>query len=67
MKRQYTGLRAEVIPLETSQSIITGSPEECKPNFEAWTLTDMGGWTACKEGYDGSGNWVGVYLNEPPD
>jgi len=67
MKKYYNGLRAVVVPLEPSQAIATSVIEECKPNFEAWTLTDMGGWTACKEGYDGSGNWVGSYLNEPPD
>lgn len=65
MKKHYSKLEAVVIPYEDSQ-IITSSTE-CTPNFEAWTLTDMGGWTACKEGYDGSGNWVGVYNNEPPD
>ena len=62
MKEQYTKLDAVFIPLKGS-SIVTAS--ECTPIFEAFTLTDMGGWTACKEGYDGSGNWVGSYNSRP--
>ena len=64
MRKHYSGLNVIVIPFGDAK-VVTAS--ECQPNFEAWTLTDMGGWTACKEGYDGSGNWVGSYLNEPPD
>ena len=65
MKKHYPGLDAVAIPLDNMEVVTTSGG--CTPNFEAWTLTDMGGWTACKEGYDGSGNWVGVYNNEPPD
>lgn len=64
--KEYTGLEAVVIPFDNAD-IITTSPGGCTPNFEAFTLTDMGGWKACKEGYDDSGNWVGYYNTEPPD
>lgn len=66
MKKHYSGLDVVVIPLENSE-ITTTASISCTPNFEAFTLTDMGGWKACKEGYDESGNWVGFYNNEPPD
>ena len=65
MRKYYTGLDAVVIPYGDAK-VVTASGG-CTPNFEAYTLTEMGGWTACKEGYDESGNWVGFYNNEPPD
>lgn len=64
MRKEYHGLDIEVIPFSNENVIVASG---CNPDFEAFTLTDMGGWSACKEGYDGSGNWVGNYNNEPPD
>ena len=65
MRKHYTGLDLVVIPYGNTKVVTTSVG--CTPKFEAFTLTDMGGWTACKEGYDGTGNWVGAYNNEPPD
>lgn len=65
MRKEYHGLDIEVIPFSNENVIVASG--ECTPNFEAFTLTDMGGWSACEEGYDGSGNWVGSYNRVPPD
>lgn len=63
MRKEYHGLDIEVIPFSNENVIVASG---CTPDFEAFTLTDMGGgWSACKEGYDGSGNWIGRYNNVP--